>query len=81
MTNEVNMNNDHFTTTQQQQIYCQNTVPCFFLNYIRRRPSEANICVSKKVKMEKMYKQKCKDKWIRLIEMAQTISEEKFAFI
>ena len=29
---------------------------------IRRLPSEGNICVSKKVKIEKMYESKCKNK-------------------
>ena len=61
--------------------------PCLFSNkmcwcYIRRRPSEANICVSKKVKMEKMNEWKYKNKWIKVTEIGQIeYSKEKFAFI
>ena len=39
--------------------------PLLKIIYLRRLPSEGNICVSKKVKMEIMYEWKCKTKWAR----------------
>ena len=64
--------NRHESATKKEN--SRPTVACSVLqlhNQIRRLPSEGNICVSKKIKIEKMYKWECKNKWIKMIEMAQ----------